>query len=83
MREGKLTSWKPSELLYRLDMKAFKEKDAPFVGGRGAEPWNRWPNDKKPDTMVEKAGSTAKSGPPPPISETLADVTEGEIEPVM
>ncbi|KAK3276826.1 hypothetical protein CYMTET_15138 [Cymbomonas tetramitiformis] len=32
MKEGELTSWRPSELLYRLDMKASKEKSfAPTV----------------------------------------------------
>ena len=60
MKEGKLTSWKPSELLYRLDMKAFKEKDTPFVGGRGAEPWNRWPKDKRPDGKGGKHGKGGK-----------------------
>ncbi|KAK3289329.1 hypothetical protein CYMTET_3228 [Cymbomonas tetramitiformis] len=60
MKEGKLTSWKPSKLLYRLDMKAFKEKDAPFVGGRGVEPWNRWPKGQKSD--AGKGGKSGKGG---------------------
>ena len=41
-------------------MKAFKEKDTPFVGGRGAEPWNRWPKDKRPDGG--KGGKHGKGG---------------------
>ncbi|KAK3232683.1 hypothetical protein CYMTET_56984 [Cymbomonas tetramitiformis] len=57
-REGNLTSLKPSELLYRLDMKAFKEKEAPFVGGRGADAWNRWP--KNPRTDSRKGGKHGK-----------------------